>query len=433
MPEEVENRYENLCKSGKLSNKWKKYMKDKDLDCKSLGKAVASIVGNLVKRRRSIKGGTSDGADRKSGYMTEPNFDVKPRDDGYVWVKICDEDTKLKFGENDLLQIDETAHMANLGVWTSQLYNIEHNIDHNKDNKIKVDIKEARYDVGSGLFNLVKAEDPEINSRIANGVIKPSIEGDILTDKDVIKGSAHFYIPTGIGWMYEDQAMSKNAGPDIPSNDALKIKGGTKMDEGKDSKTKEEPKEEKKDEEQPNSSVKKGAEAHEDKKLDEDKKPTEEGGEDGKKEDKPVELSWEERFKELENKLKEKEKAHLETLNKINKKEETAIQELKKMYASQLPEGFEIDMENDSLEEIKKMVSLTKVMQSNISGQIEKKIKEVEYINPNPKEKDTGVLGNPDVDKMGNMSEEAYARIKSRQYIDRGMKLPEDLAKHLKK
>lgn len=223
MPAEVVSLYEAKCKAGK-----KTYRKCADEeDCHAYGECVAAIVKTLIDKRRSAKGGTIGGTlTGVANYSQIPaEGGTAPHGDG-TWVTICDPDTRLLTSDGRSHLVDPTAHLAALTAWTSHLYDIDSHIDHKPEKGIKIDIKENKFDIDKGLMARVLAEDPEIQSKIDNGTLLPSIVVR-FPEEDVDDEGIHFYLPSALDWMWEGVPQGDHVGPDTPSPDALPALGGT--------------------------------------------------------------------------------------------------------------------------------------------------------------------------------------------------------------
>lgn len=220
------------------TGKWPKMCDRSEQSPQECGERIASIVAEKRKLAKSGHGGTSGDEIETwatySQYFDEAMAIEEP--DGSVWLKIADHDAKLRNPiTNEMFGIDQTAWMASIGFWASPLYEngknaILANIDHKKNTKLpreEFDFIEAKYAWDDGVYARVMPTDDELKASLLDGTVRPSPEVVRVDDDD--DSTAQVIRPSGLGLMWEGDALSPGAGAQAPPDDAVTLEGGSDM------------------------------------------------------------------------------------------------------------------------------------------------------------------------------------------------------------
>jgi len=238
MPKEV---VEAVANKIRKTGKWPTVCDRSEQSPDQCGERIAGIVVEKRKLAKAGHGGSGDPQPETwatySQYFDEA-MAIEDTDGG-VWLKIADHDAKLRNPiTNEMFGIDQTAWMASIGFWASPLYEsgknaILANIDHKKNTKLsreEFDFVEAKYAWDDGAYVKVMPTDDELRSSLLDGTVRPSPEV-IRVDEDDSK-TAQVIRPTGLGLMWEGDALSPGAGAQAPPEGAVTLAGGTDMDDG---------------------------------------------------------------------------------------------------------------------------------------------------------------------------------------------------------
>lgn len=378
MPKEIVDRIMKQIKAGKIPA----FCKSKGLKGEKCAHAYASMVDNVIKKRRAAKGGKNTETANSFYSQILLDGDAYEEDDG-IWVLAAEPNTYLNLSNGSKLPVNELAHVASLGAWISPLYSNKIHIDHRKDKEIGGEFVDVRYDFDRGLYLKINVEDAEIKSHILDGTIRPSIEVDAELSDD--GSEIAFYLPTGLGLMWEGEAMGLDVGVETPSPEAMEALGGEKMNEEKpdagEEAKKEEPKEEPKLDTAPAPKP--------------DKEPASDAGED-----------WKSKYDELVAKL-----------DATDEKYRPYMSELRSSYLNRLPENVR-DMYKDSdIERLKDVVAIAESVRADLSDRIDRAEKS---ITPIIRERDEIAKKQKMVDDRGRMDDKAWAMMKAAEYFSVG-------------
>lgn len=147
------------------------------------------------------------------------------------WIRVMEPTTKLDSPWGPI-GVSEEAHISAIPLWKKGVFG---HIDHDKDpnREFTVDIQDAKWVPGEGMYVQVDGDNPAINM-LKEGKAKPSIEIDVADQEDYDGKNRRVkrYIPTGIGIMINGEANGKNVGAFEPNlREAI---GGKMKEEGTD-------------------------------------------------------------------------------------------------------------------------------------------------------------------------------------------------------
>ena len=381
MPKEIEDAIGEQLAAGKLPD----FCKSNGLKGDACKKAYASMVGNLIKKRRQAKGGKDTEAANSFYSQILVDGDAY-EDEEAVWVLVAEPDTHLNLSNGSKLPVNELAHVASLGAWVSPLYNNKIHIDHKKDKTVKGEFLDVRYDFDRGLYLKMDIEDAEIKSHILDGTIRPSIEVDAELAED--GSEIGFYLPTGLGLMWEGEAMGLDVGAETPTPEAMEALGGDTMSEDKP-KEQEKPLEDTK--ELPTTDTPPAPEPP--KEVEPVAEP-------------PSEEDWQAKYNELVTKLDAKDTKY-----------ESYTAELRQTYLSRLPENMREAYKDADVERLKDVVTIAEGVRADFSERLDKTEKS---ITPIIRERDELAQQKATVDDRGRMDDKAWAIMKAAEYVSTG-------------
>jgi hypothetical protein len=381
MPEELVKKIMAQIDKGKIPA----FCKKKGLKGSKCAHAWAATIENAMKSRQAAKGGELEELLKTFGnYSQIPSEDEIIVEEDGIWLLAADKNTHLNLIDGRSLPVSEIAHMVALHNKDWLETEIEGHIDHRPDKPVKIDIKEARYDLDRGLYLKVDTKDDDIFRGLADGSIRPSIE----TSAQVVDDAINVYIPTGVGLMVERQAMGDHVGPEAPPVEAI---GGEIVTE-----------EQTKD---PDPAPEADPKA--------DPPPKEEPP---KVETKPKEDPPKEKVKgEDEYKTK-----YEELLSKMEGNE-AYVKELKETYVSKLPEDLHEHARELPMDELKTLVALSNAIRADFEDRLEKIDTRVA---PIIKERDDIKSAEKKTEDTGAYTDEAWAIVKARQSYAMGRPVP---------
>ena len=379
------------CATGKMPAWMRKMKKSNDFSCEELATAVTELVVEKRNRARRVEAG-----EKKTSVLSLYGGD------DWTWILATENDTRLRGLSGDRYLIDPTAHMAALPTWNK--INDGH-IDHNRENRVDIEVGEARYDIDKGLYLKVRTNDNEVNKQLKRGDILPSIEVDVESEDVLDKNIIDYYIPTGLGLMKDNEPMGNSVGPEKPSDRfSVPIFAG-EIDMTKEKEEVKEEKEEKKEE----------VEAQVEPDAETPAKP--ETVEEPKEE--PVD-----ELTEATGKVAELEKRLEEVLSQVDSKASAEV-ELKKIYLDKIPETIHKDVDDLDLTTLKAFAKLSDHFQSQIEDNTTK-LEEAPVIN------ETDSVGSGDgFNSDGSMNDKLFYSLKIKHAKANGMKYPEEWNKYL--
>ena len=378
------------CATGKMPAWMRKMKKSNGYSCEELATAVTDLVVNKRKRARRVEAG-----EKKTSVLSLYGGD------DWTWILATENDTRLRGLSGDRYLIDPTAHMAALPTWTK--INKGH-VDHNRENRVDIEVGEARYDIDKGLYLKVRTNDNEVNKELKRGDILPSIEVDVESEDVLDKNIIDYYVPTGLGLMKDNEPMGNSVGPEKPSD-----RFSVPIFAGEIDMTKE--KEEVKEETQEEEEVEAQAE------------PAVETPAKSETEEEPKEESVDE-LKIATDKVAELEKRLEEVLNQVDSKA-SAEDELKKIYMSKIPESIHSDVNSLDLPTLKAFAKLSDHFNSQIEDS-STRLEEAPVIN------ETDSVGlDAGIDSNGRMEDKLYYSLKIKHAEANGMKYPDEWKQYI--
>ena len=291
--------------------------------------------------------------------------------------------------------------MAALPTWNK--INNGH-IDHNRENRVDIEIGEARYDIDKGLYLKVRTNDDEVNKELKRGDILPSIEVDVESEDVLDKNIIDYYVPTGLGLMKDNEPMGNSVGPEKPSDRfSVPIFAG-EIDMTKEKEEVKEEKEEKKEE------------------VEEQAEPASETPAKPETVEEPKEEPVDE-LTEATDKVAELEKRLEEVLGQVDSKASAEV-ELKKIYLDKIPETIHKDVDDLDLTTLKAFAKLSDHFQTQIEDTT--RLEEAPVIN------ETDRVGLDDgFNEDGSMNDKLFYSLKIKHAKANGMKYPEEWNKYL--
>ena len=379
------------CATGKMPAWMRKMKKSNGYSCEELATAVTDLVVNKRKRAKRVEAG-----EKKTSVLSLYGGD------DWTWILATENDTRLRGLSGDRYLIDPTAHMAALPTWTK--INKGH-VDHNRENRVDIEVGEARYDIDKGLYLKVRTNDNEVNKELKRGDILPSIEVDVESEDVLDKNIIDYYVPTGLGLMKDNEPMGNSVGPEKPSDRfSVPIFAG-EIDMTKE---KEEVKEETQEEEE---------------EVEAQAEPAVETPAKSETEEEPKEESVDE-LKMATDKVAELEKRLEEVLNQVDSKA-SAEDELKKIYMSKIPESIHSDVNSLDLPTLKAFAKLSDHFNSQIEDS-SARLEEAPVIN------ETDSVGlDAGIDSNGRMEDKLYYSLKIKHAEANGMKYPEEWKQYI--
>ena len=378
------------CATGKMPAWMRKMKKSNDFSCEELATAVTELVVKKRNRARRVEAG-----EKKTSVLSLYGGD------DWTWILATENDTRLRGLSGDRYLIDPTAHMAALPTWNK--INNGH-IDHNRENRVDIEIGEARYDIDKGLYLKVRTNDDEVNKELKRGDILPSIEVDVESEDVLDKNIIDYYVPTGLGLMKDNEPMGNSVGPEKPSDRfSVPIFAG-EIDMTKEKEEVKEDKEEKKEE------------------VEEQAEPASETPAKPETVEEPEEESVDELTQATE-KVAELEKRLEEVLGQVDSKASAEV-ELKKIYLDKIPESIHTDVDNLDLTTLKAFAKLSDHFQTQIEDTT--RLEEAPVIN------ETDTVGSEDgFNSDGSMSDKLYYSLKIKNAKANGMKYPKEWETYL--
>jgi hypothetical protein len=379
------------CATGKMPAWMRKMKKSNGYSCEELATAVTDLVVNKRKRAKRVEAG-----EKKTSVLSLYGGD------DWTWILATENDTRLRGLSGDRYLIDPTAHMAALPTWTK--INKGH-VDHNRENRVDIEVGEARYDIDKGLYLKVRTNDNEVNKELKRGDILPSIEVDVESEDVLDKNIIDYYVPTGLGLMKDNEPMGNSVGPEKPSDRfSVPIFAG-EIDMTKE---KEEVKEETQEEEE---------------EVEAQAEPAVETPAKSETEEEPKEESVDE-LKIATDKVAELEKRLEEVLNQVDSKA-SAEDELKKIYMSKIPETIHSDVNSLDLPTLKAFAKLSDHFNSQIEDS-SARLEEAPVIN------ETDSVGlDAGIDSNGRMEDKLYYSLKIKHAEANGMKYPDEWKQYI--
>ena len=379
------------CATGKMPAWMRKMKKSNGYSCEELATAVTDLVVNKRKRAKRVEAG-----EKKTSVLSLYGGD------DWTWILATENDTRLRGLSGDRYLIDPTAHMAALPTWTK--INKGH-IDHNRENRVDIEVGEARYDIDKGLYLKVRTNDDEVNRELKRGDILPSIEVDVESEDVLDKNIIDYYVPTGLGLMKDNEPMGNSVGPEKPADRfSVPIFAG-ELDMTKE---KEEVKEETQEEEE---------------EVEAQAEPAAETPAKSETEEEPKEESVDE-LKMATDKVAELEKRLEEVLNQVDSKA-SAEDELKKIYMSKIPEAIHSDVNSLDLPTLKAFAKLSDHFNSQIEDS-SARLEEAPVIN------ETDSVGlDAGIDSNGRMEDKLYYSLKIKHAEANGMKYPDEWKQYI--
>jgi hypothetical protein len=379
------------CATGKMPAWMRKMKKSNGYSCEELATAVTDLVVNKRKRAKRVEAG-----EKKTSVLSLYGGD------DWTWILATENDTRLRGLSGDRYLIDPTAHMAALPTWTK--INNGH-VDHNRENRVDIEVGEARYDIDKGLYLKVRTNDNEVNKELKRGDILPSIEVDVESEDVLDKNIIDYYVPTGLGLMKDNEPMGNSVGPEKPSDRfSVPIFAG-EIDMTKE---KEEVKEETQEEEE---------------EVEAQAEPAVETPAKSETEEEPKEESVDE-LKIATDKVAELEKRLEEVLNQVDSKA-SAEDELKKIYMSKIPETIHSDVNSLDLPTLKAFAKLSDHFNSQIEDS-SARLEEAPVIN------ETDSVGlDAGIDSNGRMEDKLYYSLKIKHAEANGMKYPDEWKQYI--
>lgn len=378
------------CATGKMPAWMRKMKKSNGYSCEELATAVTDLVVDKRNRARRVEAG-----EKKTSVLSLYGGD------DWTWILATENDTRLRGLSGDRYLIDPTAHMAALPTWTK--INNGH-VDHNRENRVDIEVGEARYDIDKGLYLKVRTNDNEVNKELKRGDILPSIEVDVESEDVLDKNIIDYYVPTGLGLMKDNEPMGNSVGPEKPSDRfSVPIFAG-EIDMTKE---KEEVKEETQEEEEVEAQAEPAVET-----------PAKSETEEEPKEESVDELTM------ATNKVAELEKRLEEVLNQVDSKA-SAEDELKKIYMSKIPESIHTDVNSLDLPTLKAFAKLSDHFNSQIEDS-SARLEEAPVIN------ETDSVGlDAGIDSNGRMEDKLYYSLKIKHAEANGMKYPDEWKQYI--
>ena len=378
------------CATGKMPAWMRKMKKSNDYSCEELASAVTELVVKKRNRARRVEAG-----EKKTSVLSLYGGD------DWTWILATENDTRLRGLSGDRYLIDPTAHMAALPTWNK--INNGH-IDHNRENRVDIEIGEARYDIDKGLYLKVRTNDDEVNKELKRGDILPSIEVDVESEDVLDKNIIDYYVPTGLGLMKDNEPMGNSVGPEKPSDRfSVPIFAG-EIDMTKEKEEVKEEKEEKKEE------------------VEEQAEPASETPAKPETVEEPKEEPVDE-LTEATDKVAELEKRLEEVLGQVDSKASAEV-ELKKIYLDKIPETIHKDVDDLDLTTLKAFAKLSDHFQSQIEDTT--RLEEAPVIN------ETDRVGLDDgFNEDGSMNDKLFYSLKIKHAKANGMKYPEEWNKYL--
>ena len=378
------------CATGKMPAWMRKMKKSNGYSCEELATAVTDLVVDKRNRARRVEAG-----EKKTSVLSLYGGD------DWTWILATENDTRLRGLSGDRYLIDPTAHMAALPTWTK--INNGH-VDHNRENRVDIEVGEARYDIDKGLYLKVRTNDNEVNKELKRGDILPSIEVDVESEDVLDKNIIDYYVPTGLGLMKDNEPMGNSVGPEKPSDRfSVPIFAG-EIDMTKE---KEEVKEETQEEEEVEAQAEPAVET-----------PAKSETEEEPKEESVDELTM------ATNKVAELEKRLEEVLNQVDSKA-SAEDELKKIYMSKIPESIHTDVNSLDLPTLKAFAKLSDHFNSQIEDS-SARLEEAPVIN------ETDSVGlDSGIDSNGKMEDKLYYSLKIKHAEANGMKYPDEWKQYI--
>jgi len=379
------------CATGKMPAWMRKMKKSNGYSCEELATAVTDLVVNKRNRARRVEAG-----EKKTSVLSLYGGD------DWTWILATENDTRLRGLSGDRYLIDPTAHMAALPTWTK--INNGH-VDHNRENRVDIEVGEARYDIDKGLYLKVRTNDDEVNKELKRGDILPSIEVDVESEDVLDKNIIDYYVPTGLGLMKDNEPMGNSVGPEKPSDRfSVPIFAG-EIDMTKE---KEEVKEETQEQEE---------------EVEAQAEPAVETPAKSETEEEPKEESVDE-LKMATDKVAELEKRLEEVLNQVDSKA-SAEDELKKIYMSKIPESIHSDVNSLDLPTLKAFAKLSDHFNSQIEDS-SARLEEAPVIN------ETDSVGlDAGIDSNGRMEDKLYYSLKIKHAEANGMKYPDEWKQYI--
>ena len=378
------------CATGKMPAWMRKMKKSNDYSCEELASAVTELVVEKRNRARRVEAG-----EKKTSVLSLYGGD------DWTWILATENDTRLRGLSGDRYLIDPTAHMAALPTWNK--INNGH-IDHNRENRVDIEIGEARYDIDKGLYLKVRTNDDEVNKELKRGDILPSIEVDVESEDVLDKNIIDYYVPTGLGLMKDNEPMGNSVGPEKPSDRfSVPIFAG-EIDMTKEKEEVKEDKEEKKEE------------------VEEQAEPASETLAKPETVEEPKEEPVNE-LTEATDKVAELEKRLEEVLGQVDSKASAEV-ELKKIYLDKIPETIHKDVDDLDLTTLKAFAKLSDHFQTQIEDTT--RLEEAPVIN------ETDRVGLDDgFNEDGSMNDKLFYSLKIKHAKANGMKYPEEWNKYL--
>ena len=391
MTSEVVTPVKKRCATGKMPAWMRKMKKSNDYSCEELATAVTELVVEKRNRARRVEAG-----EKKTSVLSLYGGD------DWTWILATENDTRLRGLSGDRYLIDPTAHMAALPTWNK--INNGH-IDHNRENRVDIEVGEARYDIDKGLYLKVRTNDNEVNKQLKRGDILPSIEVDVESEDVLDKNIIDYYIPTGLGLMKDNEPMGNSVGPEKPSDRfSVPIFAG-EIDMTKEKEEVKEEKEEKKEE------------------VEVQAEPATETPAKPETVEEPKKESVDE-LTEATTKVAELEKRLEEVLGQVDSKASAEV-ELKKIYLDKIPETIHKDVDDLDLTTLKAFAKLSDHFQSQIEDNTTK-LEEAPVIN------ETDSVGSGDgFNSDGSMNDKLFYSLKIKHAKANGMKYPEEWNKYL--
>ena len=378
------------CATGKMPAWMRKMKKSNDYSCEELATAVTELVVEKRNRARRVEAG-----EKKTSVLSLYGGD------DWTWILATENDTRLRGLSGDRYLIDPTAHMAALPTWNK--INNGH-IDHNRENRVDIEVGEARYDIDKGLYLKVRTNNDEVNKELKRGDILPSIEVDVESEDVLDKNIIDYYVPTGLGLMKDNEPMGNSVGPEKPSDRfSVPIFAG-EIDMTKEKEEVKEEKEEKKED------------------VEVQAEPATETPAKPETVEEPKKESVDE-LTEATTKVAELEKRLEEVLGQVDSKASAEV-ELKKIYLDKIPETIHKDVDDLDLTTLKAFAKLSDHFQSQIEDST--RLEEAPVIN------ETDRVGLDDgFNDDGSMNDKLFYSLKIKHAKANGMKYPEEWNKYL--
>jgi len=230
----LEQGIENACMNAKMSKPMIEFKKRLDTEkgcrmtCKDFSMAAKAAV-ELAKKSEA-HGGEEDDSYAEAFFTDVSEAYGGDTSDGEpFWVLATEWDTMLNDRTIGRISVNPIAHMAAIDErqWVNK--SIVGHIDHKKDQEIDINVSDARWEFGKGLFLEVNPSVKRIYDGMKENIIKPSIEIRTFPDTGFSGKTANFYKAKGLGLMVDKNAMGINVGADNPDEEGSFAGGGDVM------------------------------------------------------------------------------------------------------------------------------------------------------------------------------------------------------------